>query len=219
MSRIIMMEVRIPRGRCVLLAIALLAAVLLVTAGPVLPQIPECNSAGVTVGATGPISGLWTYSVSGCGIPPSGTYLLMLGDCESNCQPEQFTFPSPAGTTIGRHAYGYGCYVCYGGEYLCVGDPSIPSPLLKPAIKLEYLPPVYPWDCGQYCLFQTPTCGSWSFKTVIPPGPNIVHVDALLIKDYLGQYCTSDISGPLPYCDYVNPTEGTSWGFVKSLYR
>lgn len=179
----------------------------------------RCASVSMTVTASFPndpgFEGYYRYAVFGNWTiwPRALSHMdifLMLQDCPFICTPGIIAFGDTAGISTGADANEAPCYpVFYEGEYLCMGDPSLPPDLRTSTVKFE------PWT-GQSCEPGTVGMGSWRFYSPLPPGPSTIHVDAVVIKH--GQYvCTGDISGQLPGCSV--PIEGKSWGKVKGQYR
>ena len=178
-------------------------------------QRPVCNgTVSVEVLVRGPESGVYTYALGAFWNSILGqSSLLLLSDCDP-CQPELFTFGSPAGSMNGYYPYGGGCRIYYDGALRCAGDPSIPTEFLVPAVSLTRSP------SSPYCLFTYPAWGSWQFKTPLPPGPNVVHPNAFVIKyGYNGEYCTGDVIGRLPLCGGPIGVDSGSWGRVKALFQ
>lgn len=134
---------------------------------------------------------------------------LALENCECICNPQFIQFAAIAGHTTGSNDEG-NCSNDYGGEYACLGDPSIPDEFFAPAVKFE---PVEltcdPGTAGQ---------GLFSFYSPMPPAPPNIMTNALVIKH--GQnVCVGSISGTGPTCNCFLQVEHGSWGSVKAIYR
>jgi hypothetical protein len=200
-------------------ALALIAfATLTLWNGTSLAQV-DCASVNMTVAAT--VSndpgfvGLYKYTVSGTWDVGRRALshldvFFALENCVCVCDPRIFKFPATAGTSNGGTQSGSFCTVSYIGEYLCVGDPSIPDELHSATIKFE------PGDGS--CEPMTVGSGTWSFYSPFPPAapqtyPNVVGIKHGLIT------CLGDLTGQLPVCDCSVPAQPTTWGFMKSIYR
>ncbi len=210
-------DTRAPRRAWRAIALTLFVGASVTLAGaPAVALLTDCNSVSMTVTVSGPNAGVYTYTVTGCWdvgqtALSHNDVLLMLGDCPCICDPGLFSFPDPAGTSTGEDETGAACTVNYIGEFLCAGDPAIPPELQMPAVKFEPA-------AGQTCQPTTSGCGTWTFYSLLAPGPDVVHSDAFVIK-HGGDACTGDVSGPLPECNCPTAVEQSSWGNVKGLYR
>ena len=148
----------------------------------------------------------WNLSAKDLGHP---SIFLALENCECICNPRFMQFAPIAGQTTGSNDEGF-CSNDYGGEYACLGDPSIPDEFLAPAVKFE--PDESTCDPG------TSGQGVFSFYSPMPPAPATVVLDALAIKH--GQnVCVGPISGTGPSCNCFLQVERGSWGSVKAIYR
>jgi len=68
------------------------------------------------------------------------------------------------------------------------------------------------------CLPLTMGTGTFSFTSYGVPMPVETHYGAVLIR--AGDQClVCDYTGPMPECNIWCPTERTSWGTIKCIYR
>ena len=176
----------------------------------------DCTSVSMVVTATPLGGGLYEYTVTGTwDVAPRALshldFFLDLENCACVCEPGIVSFGSPAGTSTGADGDGNPCTVDYLGDYLCMGDASIPPELSGPTVKFEP-------EAGQNCEPETQGSGTWSFTSLLPPAPASVYPDAVAIK-HGGVTCTGDLSGQLPMCDCTVPTNATTWGTLKSIYH
>jgi hypothetical protein len=134
---------------------------------------------------------------------------LQLENCECICDPRFVRFDDPAGSTMSTGDDG-SCINDYFGEYVCVGDPSLPGLMLGPAVKFEPEPAT--------CEPGLVGSGLFCFYSPMPPGPPTTVPEGLAIKH--GQFaCTGDLLGVIPICDcFLQKTPGT-WGELKATYR
>jgi len=134
---------------------------------------------------------------------------LKLENCECICDPQFIQFDDPAGSSssTGDDAP---CDNDYSGDYVCVGDPSLPELMMGPAIKYELKNPgCQPGLIG---------VGEFCFYSPMPPGNATVVPEGLVIK-HGQQVCSGDLLGVLPICNcYLQKAPGT-WGELKATYR
>jgi hypothetical protein len=179
----------------------------------------DCVSANMTVTATVSSDpgfvGMWKYCISGSwdvGASPALSHInfyVGLLACECVCDPRVIAFGPSAGTSVGVPD---ACKVNYTGEYLCMGDPSIPAELRTPAVKFEY-------PDGQGCEPSTSGSGTWCFYSPLPPAPATTYPDGIVIKYGSTGTCTGDLTGQLPSCDCATGARRSTWGSLKILYR
>jgi len=158
--------------------------------------------------------GLYKYTVTltlnvGTHDPSHIDVLIGLNDCSCICDPRLFKFAAVAGVSTGVNASG-GCQVPYAGSYVCKGDPSIKGTTTGPAIK--FIPD------ETLCSTDEMGSGSFVFYSPLPPGAAQVVPNAIAIKHGTST-CYGPLVGPLPICDCTVPTQATSWGKIKDIYR
>jgi hypothetical protein len=160
--------------------------------------------------------GLWKYSVTfqwetAKGLSHANVFLA-LKNCECVCQEGLIQFPDPAAESLGELPSGEPCTAQYVGEYVCMGDPTIPEAMNAPAVKYDAVTTEDGCEPGKTGV------GYACFYTTLPPAdvgrlPNGVGVKA-------GQdTCLGDVIGQLPVCDCTVQIEDTTWGEVKGTYR
>ena len=196
---------------------------LLLLAGGLAVAVPaqaggDCASASMTVTAAlsndPGFEGLYKYTVTGSwDVSQFGLshidFFLELETLECICDPSVVQFANPAGTSSGTNDEGP-CKVNYTGQYLCMGDPTVPSELQSPTIKFD--------QAEGDCEAGVTGTGTWVFYSPFPPAPYSVYPDGLAIKHGQG-VCTGDLSGQMPMGDCSTPAHPKSWGNVKAIYR
>jgi len=179
----------------------------------------QCASGTVTAElmTTGPFAGLykytysveWNFALYALSHPD---LFIDLETCECVCDPSVVQFDDPAGHTVSDND-GTICEDDYYGEYVCMGDPSLPADMNGPAVKWEpYMNP----DPG--CEPGTSGTGSFCFYSPLPPGESTTHTDAIAIK-HGTETCYGDVSGVLPICDCTVHTHDASLGELKSHFQ
>lgn len=201
------------------LLIMLLVGVLLVTPRTVFAQscalLQGTISAEITSDAG--FEGLYKYTltldwdVTEFGLSHLDIFLA-LETCECVCEPGIVAFGNPAGNSNGSttgDAAGDSCNVDYIGDYVCMGDPSLPPAMAGPAVK---------WDALDQlgCEPMVSGSGVFCFYTPLPPAPPSQHETA--IKHGQG-VCTGLLIGTLPTCDCAVQAQVETWGGVKGTYR
>lgn len=160
--------------------------------------------------------GLWKYTVTyewdtDRGLSHANVFLA-LKNCECVCQEGLIQFPDPAAESLGELPSGEACTAQYVGEYVCMGDPTIPEAMNAPAVKYDAVTSEDGCEPGKTGV------GFACFYTTLPPTnvgrlPNGVGVKA-------GQdTCLGDVIGELPVCDCTVQNESSTWGAVKGTYR
>jgi hypothetical protein len=179
---------------------------------------PPCLLVNAQITATNateaPYVGLYKYTVSvtwdvGRHDPSHLDVLIGLQDCACVCDNRLFKFASPAGSSTGINAADV-CTVPYIGSYVCKGDPSIKGLTTGPAIKFE------PNEAS--CSTDETGTGTFVFYSPFPPSPFEVTPNAIAIKHGFDT-CFGSLSGSVPVCECAVPTQGASWGQLKSFYR
>ncbi len=136
-------------------------------------------------------------------------FFLALENCECLCDPRFIEFGAVAGHSESV-TDGVACDSDYHGEYVCMGDPSLPSSFWAPAVKFE------PED--QSCGGGVTGSGVFCFYSLMPPYDLPVLPGGLAIKH--GQdICVGDLAGQIPTCDCALPNRASTWGEVKASYR
>jgi len=191
---------------------AIAATLLLCTASLAHGQIS--GTATVEPAGPGPFDGYWCYTVDLTWSTPKSlshlTIYVGLDNLECACDDGLFAFPSPAGTTTGEED-GVSCTLDYDGEYVCHGDPSLPSGMDDLA-AVKWDPISEPCDAGSV------GSGAFLFYSLLAPGPSTTHEDLLVIKN--GQNAsTGDVVGQLPQADCAVHTRDDSFGGVKKDFR
>jgi hypothetical protein len=134
---------------------------------------------------------------------------LQLENCECICDPRFIQFSDPAGSSSSSGDYG-NCDNDFYGEYVCVGDPSLPELMMGPAIKYDPKPAT--------CAPGLIGTGLFCFYSPMPPGPATMVPDGLVIK-HGQQVCAGDLLGILPICNCYLQQEPGTWGQLKATYR
>lgn len=134
---------------------------------------------------------------------------LQLENCECICDPRFIQFGDPAGETVSRIDGGT-CVNEYYGEYICVGDPSLPQLMLGPAIKFEPL--------ESTCEPGLVGTGLLCFYSPMPPATPGLLVNGLAIK-HGQQVCNGHLTGVIPSCDCFLQNGAGTWGELKVRYR
>jgi hypothetical protein len=132
-------------------------------------------------------------------------FFLELENCECACEEGVVQFPTPAGTSDGVPEP---CTVEYAGEYLCMGDPTVPEDMNGPAVKYDAIP-------GE-CEPGSTGTGTWCFYSPFPPAPASTHTSAI---KHGGEICYGVVTGSLPMCDCSTPTHHSTFGRIKVSYR
>jgi hypothetical protein len=126
--------------------------------------------------------------------------------------PGLILFPDPAARSTGETAEGDTCTASYVGEYLCMGDPTIPEGMNSPAVKFDAVADTTGCEPGPtgvgYAIFYSP----------LPPGPVNSLPDGIAMKAS-GYSCTGPIDGLFPMCDCSVQTRRSTWGQIKGTYR
>lgn len=133
---------------------------------------------------------------------------LALPNCPCICSPLFVRFSSPAGASTNGAA---SCGLDYYGEYVCKGDPSLPSEINGPAVKFEP-------DPSSACAPGVSGFGTVCFYSPMPPGESNVFPQGIAIK-HGQQVCYAILEGELPSCDCALPAGSTTWGALKASYR
>jgi len=160
--------------------------------------------------------GLWKYTITytweaGKGLSHTDVFLGLVA-CECVCEEGLIVFADPAGSSTGELPSGEECTVDYVGEYLCMGDPTIPDGMNSPAVKFDAV------TGEDGCEPAATGVGFACFYSPLPPGPINSVNDGLAIK--AGQeICFGPINGRLPLCDCSVPSETSTWGKVKGIFR
>jgi hypothetical protein len=131
-----------------------------------------------------------------------------LEDCECVCDPSVVQFGDPAGHSTSSED-GESCDNDYYGEYVCMGDPSLPAAMNGPAVKWE----PYPASCEP----GTEGSGTFCFYSPLPPGDAMTHSNAIAIK-HGQETCYGDVQGVLPQCDCTVEGHHTHFGQLKSFF-
>ncbi len=175
---------------------------------------PPCITGSITAApSTDPgFENLWKYTVTwdwntSKGLSHADVFVI-LENLECRCHPGLIRFPDPAGTSDGETPGETACQAVLVGEYVCMGDPSIPEPMNAPAVKFEHAddPECEPGKSGS---------ASACFYTVFPPAPYTVITGGLAAKHGTNT-CLGDLSGTPPLGDCALPTVPTTWGTLKS---
>lgn len=145
----------------------------------------------------------WTFTEFALSHPD---LFIGLENCECVCDPSVVQFGDPAGHSTSMDTV---CETDYYGEYVCMGDPSLPPAMNGPAVKWE------PFEPG--CEPGTMGTGTFCFYSPLPPGPPTTHVDAIAIK-HGTETCYGDMVGVLPICDCSVDTDAASVGHLKSHF-
>lgn len=126
--------------------------------------------------------------------------------CECVCDEVTILFGDPAGTSDGSPNGDPppSCEVAYDGDWVCMGDPSLPEGMQGPAIK---------WDAINGDCEPTPAgTGTFCFYTPLAPAGSDMHE---LIVKYGQNDCTGDLMGQGPGCPCAVPMRVRTWGEVK----
>lgn len=185
---------------------------LLILAAP-MAQAQITGTATVQPAGPGPFDGYWCYTIDmDWSTPKSLSHLTIyvgLDNLECACDDGLFTFDSPAGTSTGVED-GVTCTLDYDGEYVCHGDPSLPSGMDDLA-AVKWDPITEPCDAGKT------GSGTFTFYSLLAPGPYTTHEDLLVIKN--GQNAsTGDVVGRLPQADCSVDAHTDSFGGVKNKF-
>ena len=160
--------------------------------------------------------GLWRYSVTfrwnaSNGLSHADVFLALQA-CECVCDPNLILFPDPAARSTGETAAGDSCAASYVGEYLCMGDPTIPEAMNSPAVKFDAVSDSSGCEPGMtgvgYAFFYSP----------LPPGPINSESNGIGMKAS-GFTCLGPIDGRFPLCDCTVQNEVSTCGNVKGIYR
>ena len=137
---------------------------------------------------------------------------LALQACECVCEEGLIQFPDPAAESMGELPDGEECTAQYVGDYVCMGDPTIPEAMNGPAVKYDAVTGLDGCEPGKtgvgYACFYSP----------LPPAPVNNVPDAIGVKAG-GDTCLGDIVGQLPMCDCTVQNHLHTWGEVKGTYR
>jgi hypothetical protein len=193
---------------------------LLLCSGLALPLVPapaaaQCMSGTITVTVSNDpgFLGWYKYCVNASwslGVHDMSHLDLFLGlpDCPCICDPVFVRFATPAGSASPSDN---SCILHFFGEYVCKGDPSLPSAMNGPAVKFQP-------DTSSTCDPLLAGSGTFCFYTQMPPAASTTHTNALAIKNGLN-ICYGNLVGSLPICDCSLPTQDLTWGRLKSAYR
>ena len=159
--------------------------------------------------------GLYKYSITfwwdtSKGLSHTDVFL-DLENCECICDEGIVLFPSPAAESTGELPDETECTAEYEGDYVCMGDPTIPQGM-GPAVK---------WDAvtgEDGCEPGKTGMGYACFYSPLPPSPINSLPEGIGVK--AGQdTCLGPIDGVFPMCDCTVQIEVETWGGVKSQYR
>ncbi len=199
------------------ISVALLTADLAANAGAPCDPSPDCvcGVSTVTVG-TGAFVGYWCYTIEASWDSDHGlSHLNILTDLPAacRCEEELITFDTPAGTSQGFEDENdtTPCFNTYTGEYNCMGDPSLGSPLDQvAAIKFEP---------DTECDDKIGT-GTFTFYSQAAPAgdENTVHTAVIVDKNGNGE-CTGSVTGPLPGIECAVHTIQESLGSVRKRFE
>ncbi len=134
---------------------------------------------------------------------------LRLPNCDCVCNAQFLLFAQPAGHSESA-TYGGVCEIDYMGEYLCKGDPSLPTLYGSPAIKFE----PYPSSCEPGVRGH----GTFCFYSPMPPQEFREVAQGLAIK-HGQETCYGTLVGQIPSCDCALPVHEKTWGSLKMVYR
>jgi hypothetical protein len=180
-----------------------------------LPAQAQCISGSITASFPDDpgYEGLWKYTVelswdTGAQGLSHSSIFLGLENLECVCNPTIFQFPNPAGLSDGEDCNGGVDPVVYSGEYVCLGDPTIPVGMGKPAVKFDHVdnPECEPGSSGS---------GTFCFYSPFPPAPFTVDPEGLGVK-YGTNTCLGEFSGTPPQGDCSVPAQITTWGLMKA---
>jgi hypothetical protein len=145
-----------------------------------------------------------TTEYGGQGLSHSTIYLA-LASCECACDPGYFEHRVPAGIGVGEDQ----CELEFLSEFDCLGDPHFP--VVGPTMMFEPIE----GDCQPGTVGWMHVC----YFSLFPPTEPGVFADHLAIK--FGQNVElGSLDGVLPYCECdPNPTEHSTWGTIKALFR
>lgn len=165
--------------------------------------------------------GMYKYAITGywglSGVEQGGGlsyFLFPLGvhcPCLCDSTSEEIYFPDPAGTSTGiDDITEEPCEAVYLGFVECNGLEDITN---DDVIKYEA-------SSNTTCFPIAYGNGTWVFYSTMPPLPWNEYPDAVIVK-YGEMICTGDITGQLPSCTECIPvpTENSSWGQMKSIYK
>lgn len=192
---------------------------LLAITGPnaVLAQL--CHIEGMVTAAVTDdpgFEGLWKYSITFQWDTEKAlshaNVFLALKDCACVCEPGIIQFPDPAAESMGELPGGEACTAQYVGDYVCMGDPTIPEAMDSPAVKYDALTGLDGCEPG------TSGVGYAIFYTPLPPAPVSNYPDAIGVKAAKNT-CLGDVVGQLPMCDCIVQNQLQTWGEVKGTYR
>jgi hypothetical protein len=134
---------------------------------------------------------------------------LQLPNCDCVCDEQFIRFAQPAGqSTSGSEDEP--CVIAYLGEYVCKGDPSLPTMYLGPAVKFE--------PATSSCEPGVSGYGRFCFYSPMPPQEPTEIPQGLAIK-HGQETCYGTLVGRIPSCDCALPARGTTWGSLKMLYH
>ncbi len=194
-------------------------ALCLVTVVPMSASATTCQINGaITAELTNDpgFEGLYKYTVTFTWDTDQGlshtSIFLALANCECVCEPNLFSFGSPAGSSLGELPNGEECTALYEGSYVCMGDPTIPEAMNSPAIKFDAIGDPEGCEPGKTGV------GIACFYSPLPPGPINSAPNAIGVKA-AGQTCLGPVDGFLPMCDCSVQIETSTWGEVKGSYR
>lgn len=160
--------------------------------------------------------GMWRYCVEASW--DLGRYelshldvFLQLPTCDCICDPRFIRFLEPAGHAVNTSPGYIVCELDYYGDYVCKGDPSLPSQYDGPAVKFE--PDEY-----SGCSPGVRGHGTFCFFSPMPPQDGALYAQGLAIK-HGQQICYGLLEGQLPSCDCALPTHTSTWGALKATYR
>lgn len=157
--------------------------------------------------------GYWQYcyAIAWSGLPHSVSHVELIlcrpDDCDCTCSPEHFAFADTIGVGSGM-ASEDPAIVHYYGHFELLGDRS--TGLQVTLLKFE------PFEG----LSEPAAEGSADlcFYSLAPPvqGNFTNHISVKCADEVV----LGDLDGPLPGCDTLfSPNSGSTWGYVKTLYR
>jgi hypothetical protein len=194
-------------------------AALAVSCIGLLALLPQVSSAKTVWGTTSAematepgFEGYWHYTleiswdtteIGGHGMSFLG-FFLNLGVCNCACYPGVVRFDDVPGIGVGQD----GCELGFIGLYECRGDPHYPDAGAE--VKFEH--------DGGGCEPDWRGSAVLDFYSIFEPGEDQVHLESVGIKAGT-QTAVGAIVGVLPLCQCGSPTDFSSWGTVKALYR
>ena len=198
--------------RPIALLLCTLALAACTLAGPTSAAVCVVGTVEVTQPNDPGFEGLYKYCVTATwAVEQFGLshidFFLELENCECACEEGVILFPTPAGSSDGEPAP---CVVEYDGEYLCMGDPTVPEDMNGPAVKYNAL------EGDDGCEPGIAGTGTWCFYSPFPPAPPSTHTSAI---KHGQEVCYGVVTGSLPMCDCSTPTHHSTFGRLKVHYR